>query len=74
MSLIDLYPSSPRDALAKLYIGKSIRHVPTPAAVMDVAAVRRNCERMLQACDKLGLSWRAHVKTHKVSRLLASGT
>jgi D-serine deaminase-like pyridoxal phosphate-dependent protein len=65
MSSIELYPTSPRDALAQ-YIGKSIRDVPTPAAVINVAAIRRNCERMLHTCDKLGLDWRAHVKTHKV--------
>lgn len=67
MSSIEFYPTSPRDALAAQFIGKSIRDVPTPAAVINVAAIRRNCERMLQTCDKLGLDWRAHVKTHKVS-------
>ncbi|KAK2602032.1 hypothetical protein QQS21_004459 [Conoideocrella luteorostrata] len=65
MSSTELFPTSPKDVLAKLYLGKSIRDVPTPAAVINVAAVKRNCERMLQTCDKLGLSWRAHVKTHK---------
>lgn len=66
MSSADLYPTSPKDALAALYVGKSIRDVPTPAAVINVAAARRNCARMLQACEQLGLGWRAHVKTHKV--------
>ncbi|TWU76015.1 hypothetical protein ED733_007162 [Metarhizium rileyi] len=59
MSSTALYPTPPKDVLAQ-FIGKSIRHVPTPAAVINVAAVRRNCERMLQACVKLGLDWRAH--------------
>lgn len=60
------YPTSPAEALKAAYVGQSIRDVPTPAVVIDVAAVRRNCERMLRACDRLKLSWRAHVKTHKV--------
>ncbi|POR34768.1 D-serine dehydratase [Tolypocladium paradoxum] len=67
MSSADFYPTSPKDALAALYVGKSIRHVPTPAAVINVAAARRNCARMLQACEELSLGWRAHVKTHKVA-------
>lgn len=66
MSSTVFYPTSPKEALAALYVGKSIRDVPTPAAVIDVAAARRNCERMLQACKSLDLGWRAHVKTHKV--------
>ncbi|KAG5942888.1 hypothetical protein E4U59_000789 [Claviceps monticola] len=66
MSLNYLYPSSsPRHVLAELYLGKSLHEIPTPAAVINVAAVRRNCERMLQTCDRLDLGWRAHVKTHK---------
>ncbi|KAJ6439795.1 alanine racemase domain-containingprotein [Purpureocillium lavendulum] len=69
MSLPDFYPPSPKDALAKLYVGKSIRDVPTPAAVLNVSAARRNCDRMLQACEQLNLGWRAHVKTHKTVEL-----
>lgn len=67
MSLPDFYPASPKEALAKLYVGKSIGDVPMPAAVLNVSAARRNCDRMLQACEQLDLGWRAHVKTHKVS-------
>lgn len=67
MSREHLYPSPPRQVLAELYLGKCLGDVPTPAAVINIAAVRRNCERMLQTCDQLDLGWRAHVKTHKVS-------
>ncbi|KND90720.1 D-serine dehydratase [Tolypocladium ophioglossoides CBS 100239] len=69
MSSAAFYPTSPKDALAALYVGKSTRDVPTPAAVINVAAARRNCARMLQACEKLNLGWRAHVKTHKTVEL-----
>lgn len=67
MSSLVFYPTSPKEALVKEFVGKSIADVPTPAAVMNVAAARRNCERMLEAAKKLDLGWRAHVKTHKVS-------
>lgn len=69
--LARLYPSSPKDALTSLYLGKSLSDLPTPSAILDVAAVRRNCGRMLAACRDLGLQWRAHVKTHKVNLCLA---
>ncbi|KAG6006542.1 hypothetical protein E4U21_006996 [Claviceps maximensis] len=65
MSREQLYPAAPRQVLAELYLGKSLGDVPTPAAVINIAAVRRNCERMLQTCGRLDLGWRAHVKTHK---------
>ncbi|OAA70698.1 Alanine racemase [Cordyceps fumosorosea ARSEF 2679] len=65
MSSLKYYEASPREALVGEYVGKSIREVPTPAAIINVAAVRRNCSRMLGACKSLNLGWRAHVKTHK---------
>ncbi|KAH7309658.1 alanine racemase domain protein [Stachybotrys elegans] len=65
MAPVPIYPNSPKDALHSMYVGKTLHEALTPAAVMDVAAVRRNCGRMLQATRQLGLGWRAHVKTHK---------
>ncbi|TLS28142.1 hypothetical protein PpBr36_00054 [Pyricularia pennisetigena] len=64
-----LYPSSPRDALVSQYVGQPLSSLPTPAAVLDVAAVRRNCGRMLSCVRDLGLQWRAHVKTHKTAEV-----
>ncbi|KAH7375505.1 putative serine dehydratase domain-containing protein [Plectosphaerella cucumerina] len=69
MSTTPYFPPSPHDELTRLYVGKSIRDVPMPAAVLDVAVARQNCDRMLAACKSLGLSWRAHVKTHKTVEL-----
>lgn len=40
---------------------------PLPAAILDIGKVRVNCQRMLDATRRLGLLWRPHVKTHKVS-------
>ncbi|KAH9903750.1 putative serine dehydratase domain-containing protein [Xylariomycetidae sp. FL2044] len=64
-----LFPCPPKDRLSELYVGKDIRDVPTPAAILDVAVVKRNCERMLDACDSLNLQWRAHLKTHKTAEV-----
>ncbi|RFU30255.1 hypothetical protein B7463_g6090, partial [Scytalidium lignicola] len=63
------YTVSPKEELSSVYVGKNIHNVPTPAAILDLAVVRRNCERMLGACEALQLEWRAHVKTHKTIEL-----
>lgn len=63
-----LYPSPPEAALKLQYVGKHIADVQAPAAILDLAVVRRNCRLMLEASEKLGVGFRAHVKTHKVRR------
>ena len=55
-----------KEGLKTLFIGKELDQIPTPAAVVDRAVVRRNCRQMLMACDALGVSFRPHIKTHKV--------
>ncbi|GKT45192.1 D-serine dehydratase [Colletotrichum spaethianum] len=60
--------------LREFYIGKYAQSVPKPAAVLDAAKIRRHCQSMLDAVDALGVSFRAHLKTHKtreVARLQA---
>lgn len=52
--------------LRAAFVGKNLRDVPTPAAVLDRAVVRRNCLQMLKACEALQVEFRPHVKTHKV--------
>lgn len=52
--------------LQQFYIGKDIGDVPKPAAVLDVAIIRRHCETMLRTVKELNVGFRAHVKTHKV--------
>ncbi|KAK2759446.1 hypothetical protein FQN54_002924 [Arachnomyces sp. PD_36] len=54
-----------RAQLREKFVGKNIRDVPTPAAILDVSIVKRNCQRMLDACQAMGFGFRAHVKTHK---------
>ncbi len=43
-----------------------LAELPTPAAVVDAAVLRRNCERMGERVAAQGLALRPHVKTHKV--------
>lgn len=52
--------------LQQCYIGKDIADVPKPAAVLDLALIRRHCKAMLCAIEKLNVGFRAHVKSHKV--------
>lgn len=61
-----LYPAPSKDTLQSLFVNQPLSALPTPGAVLDLAIVKRNCDRMLQTCEALGLSFRAHVKSHKV--------
>jgi len=49
------------------FIGADIDSLPKPAAILDIAKVRRHCRDMLDAIEWLGVDFRAHVKTHKLS-------
>lgn len=48
-------------------MGKTLRDVPTPSIILDLAKLEVNCQRMMDAAEKNGIGWRAHIKTHKVS-------
>ena len=61
-----LLPLPSQAELRQAFIGKTLRNVPTPAAVLDRAVVQRNCLQMLKACEALQVGFRPHVKTHKV--------
>lgn len=64
---VTMYYSIPdKEALKKEFVGKSLKDVPTPAAVLDLSKMKANCQKMLDATQKLGFGWRAHIKTHKV--------
>ena len=47
-------------------VPKSIDDVDSPAAILDVSILKRNCNRMLDSVKGLDVEFRAHVKTHKV--------
>ncbi|PMD29862.1 hypothetical protein L207DRAFT_615429 [Hyaloscypha variabilis F] len=69
MATASYYPLSTKEELLKHFVGKSIKNVPAPAAVLDFSKVVRNCDRMLEAVDILKFGWRAHIKTHKTTEL-----
>ncbi|KAF2166215.1 hypothetical protein M409DRAFT_55079 [Zasmidium cellare ATCC 36951] len=64
-----LYPSPSEASLKLQFLGKQIKDVQAPAAIIDAAVVRRNCKLMLDTAEKLGCTFRAHVKTHKTKEL-----
>lgn len=52
--------------LKRTLIRKSLKDIDAPAAVLDLAVLRRNCSGMLDMAKSLNLRFRAHIKTHKV--------
>ncbi|KAF1810565.1 hypothetical protein P152DRAFT_400729 [Eremomyces bilateralis CBS 781.70] len=60
-----LYPMPSVVALKSQFVGRHLRDVDAPAAVLDRAVVIRNCERMRTAASGAGVRFRGHVKTHK---------
>jgi hypothetical protein len=72
MATTSLYPLPTKEELQKRFIGKSLKDVEGPAAVLDISKLRNNCLRMLEAVDSLDFGWRAHIKTHKVWRVFPS--
>lgn len=63
----DKQSSELKEQLRAKFVGKTLNEVPTPSVVLDLAKVEVNCERMLEATERLGLLWRAHIKSHKVT-------
>lgn len=52
------------------YAYMNVKQVPKPTAIFDVAKIRKHCNAMLDVTKSLGIGFRAHVKTHKVSEAL----
>jgi hypothetical protein len=61
-------PLPSKASLAQQYVGKSLKDIPLPAAVLDIAAVKRNCKRMLDAMNELGWALRPVASGHEVGR------
>jgi D-serine deaminase-like pyridoxal phosphate-dependent protein len=55
-----------QEELQRFYIGRDISDVPKPAAILDIAIIKRHCETMLRTIKALNVGFRAHVKSHKV--------
>lgn len=67
----DYYPAADAAKLRDAYVGKSLADIPTPAFVVNRKVVESNCQNMLSRAEKLGASFRAHVKTHKTNEGVA---
>lgn len=68
MDLSNSFFKAKIDQVRKDVVGKSLTAVNVPAAIIDRAVVKRNCDQMLAMCEKVGVGFRAHIKTHKVCR------
>ena len=71
MESISGYEMSSREKLLPLFVGKDLLEIPTPAAILDLAILKQNCEDMLNAIASFSkdIGFRAHIKTHKTSEL-----
>ncbi|KAH7394130.1 putative serine dehydratase domain-containing protein [Phaeosphaeria sp. MPI-PUGE-AT-0046c] len=69
INLVENYPLSSKSSLASQYVGQRLQDLPTPALVLDRSKLKRNTAAMLQVCQKLGVGFRAHVKSHKTLEL-----
>lgn len=67
----DLFPCPSKETLETIFVGKKLSDVPTPAAILDRAIVRRNCNQMLDACNTLQVGFRPHIKTTKVQGIVS---
>jgi len=61
-----LYPSVEASSLTQ-FIGRPLSELPTPGAILHEPTVRRNCARLVDVAQRLGIGLRPHVKTHKVT-------
>ncbi|KAG8532758.1 uncharacterized protein KY384_002636 [Bacidia gigantensis] len=61
-----LYPTPSTQQLQEAFKGRSLRDLPSPAAVIDRAILEVNCYQMLENCQALDISLRPHTKTHKL--------
>ncbi|OGM50558.1 hypothetical protein ABOM_000904 [Aspergillus bombycis] len=64
-TMIPQRPLPSKDALKQFYLHKTLAEIPKPAAVLDLAIIKRHCNSMLQTIQTLGVGFRAHVKSHK---------
>lgn len=51
----------------KSYIGKPISELPTPSLVINLPVLKKNIDTLHCDVEKLGIGFRPHIKTLKVS-------
>lgn len=52
---------------AESYVGQPVSNLPTPSLVLSRPVLESNIQQLLQDVEKLGIAFRPHVKTLKVS-------
>ena len=65
----NFFPCPSTELLQDAFVGRQLKDVPAPAAILDRAIIKDNCNQMLRACQLLGVQFRPHIKTHKVQVL-----
>ncbi|KAL9089579.1 MAG: hypothetical protein Q9159_002457 [Coniocarpon cinnabarinum] len=65
----DLYPVPSQELLRSIFVDRDVRDIEGPAPLLDKAVVRKNCHAMLETAKRLGIGFRAHVKTHKTTEV-----
>jgi D-serine deaminase-like pyridoxal phosphate-dependent protein len=60
------YPLPSKASLVQQFVGKTLKEIPLPAAVIDIAAAKRNCKQMSNAIKELGFDFVPLVNVHKV--------
>ena len=55
------------------YIGRPVSELPTPALILSKPVLKRNTQILLEDVKQLGIEFRPHIKTLKVSLLYNLG-
>ncbi|KAF8852545.1 hypothetical protein BDZ45DRAFT_678285 [Acephala macrosclerotiorum] len=63
------WPLRTKASLVEQFVGKSLHDIPLPAAVVDIAKVKRNCERMLDAVEELGFDFLPAISYHRTTEI-----
>jgi D-serine ammonia-lyase len=67
---MSLTATTAMDQLKTQYLNSDISSLPPPCLILDIGKIAHNSQLMLSAVRAHGLSFRAHVKTHKTRELL----
>lgn len=60
------WPLRTKASLVEQFVGKSLHDIPLPAAVLDIAKIKRNCNRMLETVEALGFDFLPAISYHRV--------
>ncbi|KAE8446560.1 hypothetical protein EG329_011892 [Mollisiaceae sp. DMI_Dod_QoI] len=64
-----IWPLRTKASLVEQFVGQSLHEVPLPAAVIDIAVIKRNCKIMLDAVEELGFDFLPAVSSHRTTEI-----